>query len=103
METTLPHLSLADRPRLAAGCRLHVDEDSGSSWLVMQSDECVRLNDSAAEILRRCNGELSVASLLADLSDFYVGSDGDEVSSGVQAFLDLAVSRGWLDLSAELG
>lgn len=103
METSTPHLSPADRPRLAAGCRLRFDDECGSTWLVMHSDDCIRLNDSAAEILRRCNGDLSVASLVADLTDFYVGSAEAEVTSGVHAFLYLAVSRGWIDLSADLG
>lgn len=96
-------LSPADRPRLAAGCRLCLDEARSSGCLFQGNAEGLTLNDSAIEILTRCTGEKNVDMLVAEMIELYAGSEETEIAAGVREFLDEAYLRGWIDRSADLG
>lgn len=103
MGSSVLKLSPADRPRLAAGCRLCLDDARSSGCLYQDNEEALSLNDSAIEILSRCNGDRNIDDLIRDIVDLYSGSNELEVASGVRAFLEEAYMRGWIDRSADLG
>jgi pyrroloquinoline quinone biosynthesis protein D len=96
------NLSAADRLRLSAGTSFHPGNDHEIGWLAYAGNT-IRLNETAVDILRRCNGEYTVAQLIDELTALYEGTKEDDIASGVRAFLDLALSKGWVDLSADLG
>jgi pyrroloquinoline quinone biosynthesis protein D len=103
MGSSVPKLSAADRPRLAADCRLCYDDGRSSGWLMRGNSDDLRLNDTATEILARCNGERSVERLVSEMVELYAGTDECEIARGVRGFLDEALLRGWIDRSADLG
>lgn len=102
METHQLNLSVADRPRLSAGTRFHPGNDHEACWLDY-SGRTVELNETAGEILLRCNGEHTITELINDLTAYYEGSSESDIASAVQDFLNYALRKGWVDLSADLG
>ncbi len=102
MQAQSTHLSAADRLRLSAGACFHPGSASEGCWLDFAGRR-VALNESAAEILRRCNGEITVRQLIDELTMHYDGSSSSDIAAAVQDFLRHALSKGWVDLSADLG
>ena len=54
----------------------------------------VQLNDSAAEILRRCDGRHTVADIISALEALF---DIQGIGSQVRELLAEGLDRGWLD------
>ena len=61
--------ALADdaRPRLARGVRLQEDRTRGG-FVLLAPERVLHANGTAAEVLRLCDGERTVAALLTDLA-----------------------------------
>jgi pyrroloquinoline quinone biosynthesis protein D len=59
-------IQLDQRPRLSHGTRLRYDAPT-RSYVLLSPERGLRLNDSASEILLRCNGELTVKEIAAEL------------------------------------
>ena len=81
----LPHLSR----------RLRLQYDSAQTrWVLRSSEGTVQLNDSAAEILRRCDGRHTVADIVCELEGLF---DIQGIAPQVQALIAEGTRRGWLD------
>ena len=81
-------VSGADRPRLAPHVRLTYD--SARQRHVLLTPEAVTvLNGTGAAVLVLCDGERTVAEILAELHARYEGVDDD----GVRIFLDRLAAR----------
>lgn len=81
-----------DVPKLSKLFRLQW-EPAQNAYVLLYPEGMVKLNQSAAEILKRCDGNTAVAAIVADLEQtFEAGNLGDEV----QDFLGEAYERGWL-------
>jgi len=79
-------------PKLSRLFRLQW-ESAQDAYVLLYPEGMVKLNQSAAEILKRCDGSKAVAAIVADLEHtFEAGDLGDEV----QDFLKEAYARGWL-------
>lgn len=81
-------------PALARGHRLQY-EPAQECHVLLYPEGMVTLNEPAAAILKRCNGEHSLADLCATLSAEFGGA---EVAGDVHDFIRLAESHGWLVL-----
>lgn len=68
-------------------------EDAQQSWVLLYPEGMVTLNDSASEILRRCDGTRTVGDIIADLDDRYPDAG---VAADTVEFLGIARDRGWL-------
>jgi pyrroloquinoline quinone biosynthesis protein D len=81
-----------DAPQVAPLFRLQF-EPVQDAWVLLYPEGMVKLNTPAAEILRRCDGQRSVAAIVEELETTFSrrGLDGD-----VRAFLEQARGRGWL-------
>ncbi|HMV01399.1 MAG TPA: pyrroloquinoline quinone biosynthesis peptide chaperone PqqD, partial [Rhodocyclaceae bacterium] len=55
----------------------------------------VKLNQTAGEIIKRCDGRLTVAELVGDLQQAYPGDD-HRVAEGVYKFLEVFRAKGWI-------
>jgi len=55
----------------------------------------VKLNQSAGEILRRCDGERMITEIVADLECTF-GVSG--LSDDVTAFVSMALEKRWLEI-----
>ena len=85
-----------ERPELARRARMRFDKTRESHVLLMP-ERVVMLSESAAEILGLCNGERSVADLVAELKSRYPDAPLDELEADVTEFLREAVERKWLE------
>lgn len=70
-------------------------EDSQNAWVLLYPEGIIKLNPSAAEILKRCDGERTPAQITADLTAAYPDG-GTALEDNVRQFLTLALGKGWL-------
>lgn len=70
-------------------------EESQAAYILLYPEGLIKLNGSAGEILKRCDGQRSVADIVDDLQAAFPGNSA-EISRGTQAFIDLAQDKGWL-------
>jgi pyrroloquinoline quinone biosynthesis protein D len=84
---------LPERPRLSRRFRLQY-EPAQTRWVLLYPEGMVQLNDSAAEILRRCDGEHTVAAIVSELeSTFSIQG----IAPQVEALIGEGGRRGWID------
>lgn len=70
-------------------------EASQDAYILLYPEGLIKLNPSAGEILKRCNGERSVSAIVAELQVAFPGSD-EAISESAQAFVRVARGKGWL-------
>jgi len=68
-------------------------EEAQDCYVILYPEGMVKLNGSAAEILKLCTGEMSVAELIRHLNAQYPGAD---VADDVLRFLEVAHENGWI-------
>jgi len=85
------------RPRIGRGFRLQWEE-AQQAHVLLYPEGMVKLNGSAGAILSRCDGERTIAEIVADLEAVYgaTGLEGD-----VKAFVEFALEKNWLELVSE--
>lgn len=81
-----------DKPRIAPGFRLQW-EPAQNAHVLLYPEGLVKLNQSAGEILKRCDGEREVATIVADLEQAFSTSG---LAGEVQSFLDIARQQRWI-------
>ena len=83
-------------PVVARGFRLQF-EPAQEAHVLLYPEGMVKLNNSAAAIMTRCDGVRTVADIVADIERTYevTGLAGD-----VAAFVVMARDNGWLELRA---
>lgn len=82
-----------DRPTISKLFRLQW-EPAQNAHVLLYPEGMVKLNQSAAEILKRCDGTRDMDTLIADLEQtFNTAGLGPEV----RAFVTDAQLRGWLE------
>jgi pyrroloquinoline quinone biosynthesis protein D len=72
-------------------------EPAQNSHVLLYPEGMVKLNGSAGEILKRCNGERTASEIVADLEATY---DTSGLSDDVMAFVAFALESRWLELRA---
>ena len=80
-------------PRLSRRLRLQYEAAQGR-WVLLYPEGMVQLNDSAAEILRRCDGRHTVADIVSELEALF---DTQGIAPQVRALIAEGTRRGWLD------
>jgi pyrroloquinoline quinone biosynthesis protein D len=80
------------KPKLSRLYRMQWEE-AQSAYVLLYPEGMIKLNRSAAEILKRCDGERELAAIVADLEQAFsvTGLEND-----VREFLGVANERGWL-------
>ncbi len=85
--------SLPECPKLSRRFRLQFEE-AQSRWVLLYPEGMVQLNDSAAEILKRCDGVRSLTAIVEELETaFKTGNLKPQVIS----LLEEGQRRGWID------
>ena len=87
-------IDTAMRPAIGGGFRLQW-EPAQEAHVLLYPEGMVKLNQSAAAILTRCDGARTVADIVADLERTY---EIPGLTQDVCAFIALAVERTWLEL-----
>jgi pyrroloquinoline quinone biosynthesis protein D len=85
--------SRARCPRIARLYRLQWEE-AQQAHVLLFPEGMVKLNASAGEILRRCDGNRTTGEIIAELETAFATSG---LGPDVDAFLEDAVSRGWVE------
>ena len=84
------------RPLLDRRFRLQW-EDAQNAHVLLYPEGMIKLNTSAGEILKRCDGRATIAEITASLEETFAtgGLSGDVV-----AFVEMAVHNRWLTVRA---
>ena len=89
-----PALSEASRPAVGRGFRLQW-EPAQNAHVLLYPEGMIKLNGSAGEILKRCNGAATIADITADLERAFAAGD---LSEDVMRFVAMAVEKRWLQI-----
>ncbi|MGH7986238.1 MAG: pyrroloquinoline quinone biosynthesis peptide chaperone PqqD [Candidatus Binataceae bacterium] len=87
-------IDLAGVPVVPARFRLQW-EKAQQAYVLLYPEGMVKLSASAAEIVKRVDGCVSVAALLHDLEQAFPGAD---LRDDVIEFLKAAYERGWIEI-----
>jgi pyrroloquinoline quinone biosynthesis protein D len=82
------------RPVIGRGLRLQW-EPAQDAHVLLYPEGMVKLNSSAGEIMSRCDGERTLAEIIADLEKTF-GATG--LSGDVTAFVSMALQNKWLEM-----
>jgi len=80
-------------PKLSRRFRLQYEE-AQTRWVLLYPEGMVQLNDSAAEILKRCNGECTVAEIVSELEAAF---SVQGLTTQVESLIEEGGRRGWID------
>jgi pyrroloquinoline quinone biosynthesis protein D len=94
--TTETSLDPAARPAIGRGFRLQW-EPAQNAHVLLYPEGMVKLNTSAGEILKRCDGARTVTEIVSDLETAFGTRD---LSGDVFSFVSIALGRRWLEIRA---
>jgi pyrroloquinoline quinone biosynthesis protein D len=81
-------------PAIGKGFRLQW-EPAQNAHVLLYPEGMVKLNGSAGEILKRCDGERTMAQIIEDLESAFAAQG---LAKDVNAFVALALERKWLEI-----
>jgi pyrroloquinoline quinone biosynthesis protein D len=84
------------RPVLSHGFRLQW-EPAQKSHVLLYPEGMVKLNQSAGEIMSRCDGKRTVDEIITDLETAFATT---RLGDDIRAFMTMAAQKGWLELRA---
>jgi pyrroloquinoline quinone biosynthesis protein D len=82
------------RPAVERGFRLQW-EAAQNAYVLLYPEGMIKLNGSAGEILKRCDGSTTIADITADLERAF---DTSNLSEDVIRFVNMAVEKKWLQI-----
>jgi pyrroloquinoline quinone biosynthesis protein D len=90
--------TLVDSTRLAVGRGFRLQwEPVQNAHVLLYPEGMIKLNGSAGAIMSRCDGERTVAAIIADLERAFGATD---LAKDVTAFVAFAVDKKWLEIRA---
>ena len=87
-----PVIGAMSRPAVERGFRLQW-EPAQNAHVLLYPEGMIKLNGSAGEILKRCDGASTLAHITADLERAFATSN---LSDDVMRFVIMAVEKKWL-------
>jgi pyrroloquinoline quinone biosynthesis protein D len=88
----MSEVSSATQPRVGAGFRLQW-EPVQNCHVLLYPEGMVKLNGSAGEIMKRCDGVRSIQAIATDIEKTHALQD---LEADVLAFVELAGKQHWL-------
>jgi len=82
----------SSRPRVGPGFRLQW-EPAQDCHVLLYPEGMVKLNGSAGEIMKRCDGERDIAAIVAELEAAF---SAQNLEPDVIAFVEMAAKQRWL-------
>jgi pyrroloquinoline quinone biosynthesis protein D len=89
-----PVIGILSRPAVSSGFRLQW-EAAQNAHVLLFPEGMIKLNTSAGEILKRCDGAATIADITADLERAFATSN---LSEDVMRFVNMAVEKKWLQI-----
>lgn len=83
---------LTAKPKLARLFRMQYEEVQ-QGYVLLYPEGMVKLNQSASEILKRCDGERDVQAIITDIEQSF---NATNLEKDVTGFLEIATERGWI-------
>jgi pyrroloquinoline quinone biosynthesis protein D len=87
-------IDAASRPVIGRGFRLQWESAQGAHVL-LYPEGMIKLNASAGEIMKRCDGETTVADITTDLQRAFAATG---LYEEIVRFMQIAVEKSWLTL-----
>jgi pyrroloquinoline quinone biosynthesis protein D len=87
-------IGVLSRPAVASGFRLQW-EAAQNAHVLLYPEGMIKLNASAGEILKRCDGTATIADITADLERAFAASS---LSDDVMRFINMALEKKWLKI-----
>ncbi len=87
-------IELTVKPKLARLFRMQYEE-AQQAYVLLYPEGMVKLNQSASEILKRCDGERDVQAVIADIEQTF---NATGLEKDVTGFLQIALERGWISV-----
>ena len=84
------------RPRLARGVRLREDP-ARSGFVLLAPERVLNANLTAVEVLKRCDGERTMAAVVDDLATVF-NADRGRIAQDVEALLADLAGKGMVEL-----
>ena len=88
-------LDSESRPAVERRFRLQFEPAQGTHVL-LYPEGMIKLNSSAGEILKRCNGSATLGEIVAELERAFATAG---LEPQVRAFLEQALAKGWVVLA----
>lgn len=73
-------------------------EDSQQAYILLYPEGLIKLNPSAGEVLKRCDGRRCLSDIVSELQHTFP-EQAEQVAAGTRAFVELASEKGWLRLN----
>jgi len=89
-----PAIDASSRPAVGRGFRLQW-EAAQNAHVLLYPEGMIKLNGSAGEILKRCDGATTIEDITADLERAFAASN---LSEDVMRFIIMAVDKKWLQI-----
>ena len=89
-----PVIGALSRPAVERGFRLQW-EAAQNAHVLLYPEGMIKLNSSAGEILKRCDGASTLADITADLERAFAASN---LSDDVMRFVAMALEKKWLKI-----
>lgn len=70
-------------------------EDTQQAYVLLYPEGVVKLNDTAGEILKRCDGRHTVGELVEEITREFA-ADRAQIGESVQKFLEVSHAKGWI-------
>lgn len=70
-------------------------EETQDAYVLLYPEGIVKLNQTAGEIIKRCDGMCRVADMVIELQQVFPGDDV-RVAEGVYKFLEVFRAKGWI-------
>ena len=83
---------LTAKPKLARLFRMQYEE-AQQGYVLLYPEGMVKLNQSAGEILKRCDGERDVQAIITDIEQTF---NATGLEKDVTGFIEIATERGWI-------
>jgi pyrroloquinoline quinone biosynthesis protein D len=87
-------IATSARPAIGRGMRLQW-EPAQNAHVLLYPEGMIKLNGSAGEIMKRCDGIRTIADITADLERTFATTD---LANDVAAFVAMAVTKQWLEI-----
>jgi pyrroloquinoline quinone biosynthesis protein D len=87
-------IAVTAKPAIGKGFRLQW-ESAQNAHVLLYPEGMIKLNGSAGEIMKRCDGARTLAEITTDLELSFATSGLD---ADVAAFVSMALAKNWLEL-----
>ena len=88
----MSELVASSQPRVGHGFRLQWEE-AQSSFVLLYPEGMVKLNQSAGEIMKRCDGKADVTAIVSDIESAF---NAQGLDNDVRGFIEVAAKQRWL-------